>query len=486
MLKFGTSGLRGLSIELTDKECYLYTSAFLKYLLAKNYIKQKSAVAVAGDFRPSSERILKAIAAAIKDCGFKIDYCGIIPTPTVSLYGFKRRIPSIMVTGSHIPYNRNGIKFNLPTGEILKKDEQAITEYYLKISANNSNDYLFNKRGLLKKSIVLPKINLRAKREYIARYLNFFKQNCLRGKKIVVYQNSSVIRDIMVEIFRKLGARVIPVNRSEKFVPIDTEAMRAVDLKNARQWAKKYKPDAVISADGDSDRPVLFDETGNFIRGDFLGIICSAYLKADSVSVTVSCNTALEKSGKFKNINRTKIGSPYVIEAMNRDGARGYKRVVAYEANGGFLTGSDLELNGRRLSALPTRDSILPLVSTLALAGDYRLPISQLTRLFPQRFVYSQSIKGVSTEMSHKILQKISRQSQKVKEYTRKLFGLPAKIRDFNFTDGVRIFLANGEIIHIRPSGNSPEIRVYSEADTLAKARDLTEQTLKKIAQLTE
>ena len=118
MLKFGTSGLRGLVTELTDRECYLYTAAFLKYLLDKKLIHKNSYIAIAGDFRPSTKRIIRAVATAIKDFNFKIDYCGIIPTQTVSLYGFKRNIPRIKVTGSHIPYDRNRIKFKLPTGDI--------------------------------------------------------------------------------------------------------------------------------------------------------------------------------------------------------------------------------------------------------------------------------------------------------------------------------------------------------------------------------
>lgn len=482
MLKFGTSGLRGLVTELTDRECYLYTVAFLKYLLARKLIYKNSSVAIAGDLRPSSERILKAIAAAIRDYGFKIDYCGPIPTPTVFLYGFKRRLPSIMATGSHIPYDRNGIKFNLPNGEILKKNEQAITEYQSKISANGELDSHFNKNGSFKKNPPrLPKINIISEREYIKRYVNFFKKNFLRGKIIAVYQHSSVIRDLMVEILKKLGARVIPVGRSQKFIPIDTEAIQAVDLKKARGWVKKYQADAVVSADGDGDRPVLFDEAGNFIRGDFLGVICAAYLKADSVSATASCNTGLEKSGKFKNINRTKIGSPYVIEAMQNDKKNGYKKIVSYEANGGFLTGSDFKINGRKLSALPTRDSMLPLLSALALAAECQLTLSQLAQTFPQRFVYSQSIKGMPTEISNHRLKKISGGNEMAKKQAKKIFNLPSEVIKFNFTDGARMFLANNEIVHIRPSGNAPELRVYSEASSKQRAKSLAERTLKKL-----
>lgn len=484
MLKFGTSGLRGLVTELTDKECYLYTAAFLQYLLDRKLIKKNTPVAIAGDFRPSTKRILGACVIAIKDLGFQADYCGIIPTPTVSLYGFKRSIPGIMVTGSHIPYDRNGIKFNLPTGEILKKDEQAITKYYQKISVICDIRHLFDKNGFLKKTTRLPKTNPTARREYTERYLQFFKPGFLKNRKIVVYQHSAVIRDMMVEILAKLGAKVIPVGHSEKFIPIDTEAMRAADLENAREWTKKYSPDAIISADGDSDRPMLFDEIGNFVRGDLLGIICSTYLKADSVSATASCNTALEKCKKFKKINRTRIGSPYVIEAMQNDCRKGWKRIVSYEANGGYLTGNDFKLNGHNLRALPTRDSMLPILSALALAKENNLTLSELSGLFPQRFVFSTSIKGIPTETSQKILQKISKKDTVAKKTAKKLFDLPADVKKIDFTDGARMFLINGEIVHVRPSGNSPEMRVYVEANTPQRAQELAKHILSTLAKI--
>ncbi len=54
--------------------------------------------------------------------------CGRVPTPALALAGLARVVPSIMVTGSHIPFDRNGIKFYTPRGEISKQDEQPILD----------------------------------------------------------------------------------------------------------------------------------------------------------------------------------------------------------------------------------------------------------------------------------------------------------------------------------------------------------------------
>lgn len=484
MLKFGTSGLRGLVTELTDKECYLYTTAFLEYLADKKLVEKNGKIAIAGDLRPSTERILVSCLESINGFGCKPDYCGVIPTPAVSLYGFSRLIPSVMVTGSHIPYDRNGIKFNLPDGEILKEDEQAITEIYSKISSSGKFDALFNADGKFKKKTEdLPAPYKNAVDEYVNRYLDFFKPGLLTGKKIVVYQHSAVGRDIMVEILNQLGADTIAVGRSEEFIPIDTESIQEEVLKMATDWAQKFQPDAIISADGDSDRPVLFDENGNFIRGDILGIVCAEYLEADSVTATISCNTALEKCGKFKKINRTKIGSPYVIEGMNVDKKTGM-RAVSYEANGGFLTANDIEINGRLLKALPTRDAMLPILAAVSLSIKKDLLLSELIKTYPQRYVWTETVKNFPTETSKEIIGKISGGDEKTKADAKKLFDLPADVEKIDYTDGARMLLTNGEFVHLRPSGNAPELRIYLEAATPQRAKELAEKVLEKVAEL--
>ncbi|MCK5080722.1 MAG: phosphomannomutase, partial [Candidatus Moranbacteria bacterium] len=94
-LKFGTSGLRGFVKEMTDRECYISTMAFLKYLLETNNIKKNSRVALAGDRRPSTEKIMTAVSTAITDFGCETINCGKIPTPALSFFAFQNNFPSI-------------------------------------------------------------------------------------------------------------------------------------------------------------------------------------------------------------------------------------------------------------------------------------------------------------------------------------------------------------------------------------------------------
>ena len=477
---FGTSGSRGLATAMTDRVCYAYTKGFLQYLESISQLKRAGeAVAVGGDFRPSSDRVMEAVCRAADDLGYLAVNCGKIPSPAVALFGLENKIPSIMVTGSHIPDDRNGIKFNKPTGEVLKDDERGMAGQTVEL-----DDALFDAQGNFAQKISAPrKISSAAGENYLARYLNFFDHDSLNGFRIGVYQHSAVGRDVLVKILAGLGAEITPLGRSEKFIPVDTEAIRPEDVQLALDWAKENKFDAIVSADGDSDRPLISDERGHWLRGDIAGILCAKFLAADSISTPVSCNTAVEKCGWFAEIRRTRIGSPFVVASMKQATAAGAKRVVGYEANGGFLLNSDIEMDGKKFRALPTRDAVIVILGILLLAKKKNQRISELAATLPARFTASDRLKKFSTEKGAQILAKFSSGSESAdRQAIEKVFGeLCGRVASLNRTDGLRITFANDEIIHLRPSGNAPEFRCYTEAATDERARQLNSLALEKV-----
>src|SRR3989339_135847 len=87
-LRFGTNGLRDEDRRLTDMQIYICTKGFLNYLIKNNLCNKGEEIAIAGDFRPSSPRILTAVAAGIIDSGFRVVYYGKIPTPVLACYCF--------------------------------------------------------------------------------------------------------------------------------------------------------------------------------------------------------------------------------------------------------------------------------------------------------------------------------------------------------------------------------------------------------------
>jgi phosphomannomutase len=465
---FGTSGARGTVEAMTNPVCYAYTRAFLQASAEAGLIAPGACVALAGDLRPSTARILAAVARAIRDARYQVDHVGRLPSPAVAFYAMQRGMASIMVTGSHIPDDRNGIKFNRPDGEILKDDEARIREQEVALPTPFPDI----------SEADLPAENAAAHRCYLDRYLDFFPPACLQGAHIGVYQHSGVARDLLVTLLEKLGAGVTPLACSETFVPVDTEAIRPEDIALGQQWAAEHHFDAIVSTDGDADRPLLADERGHWLRGDIVGVLCARFLGIDSLVTPVSSNTVVEASGWFDRVYRTRIGSPYVIEQMNRALRQG-GRVGGYEANGGFLLASDLERGGKTLAALPTRDAVLPMLAILAAAREQGVSVSALSAALPQRFTASDRLKDFPTEQARTRIQGLSTSAELIEA----LFGpLCGKVDRIDTTDGLRMVFGNGEIVHLRPSGNAPELRCYNEADTLDRAAELNRACLKMLA----
>lgn len=471
---FGTSGARGLVAAMNDAVCFAYTVGYLKHLETLGEFAEGMSVAIAGDLRPSTPRILRACAAAITWMKGRPVFCGFVPTPALSLYAFSRGFPSLMVTGSHIPDDRNGIKFNRAHGEFLKTDEAA-----MRVQDVILPEGWFDAEGTLAVDLSMPVV-IDVLADYVQRYQDFFGADALSGLTLGVYQHSAVGRDVLVTIIEALGGKAVPLARSDVFVSVDTEAVRPEDVVLAREWAQGGTYDAILTTDGDSDRPLLADQKGQWIRGDVLGILAAKKLDAAAVITPVSSNTALEASGTL-SVRRTRIGSPFVVSAMADAVSEGFVPTVGYEANGGFLLASDIVQNGRRLQSLPTRDAVLPMLCALVAAQGRNGGLAGLLTTLPPRFTVSDRLKEIPTARSQAQLEVLR---QNLSEMTKALGFVDAcgEVTHVDETDGLRMTFAKGDILHLRPSGNAPELRLYVESDLQVRAEQLLAQGLSSIA----
>ncbi len=514
VLNFGTSGRRGEVLDLSSLEIYLNVRAELDYLMTlpadSGGISRGQYFYLAHDLRPSSTKfvatqggrgeLLQAAARAVRDAGLLPVNLGAIPTPALAAYALTRRCGSIMVTGSHIPFARNGYKTNSAVGELLKQDETPITERALKwrekLYRESLSDSLFDRNGHFKThEAALSGADPAGAQAYLARYFDFFGAKALRGLRILVYQHSAVGRDLVVEVLTALGAEVHAVGRSETFVPIDTEAIDQATLDNICQLVPPSTTvgcfDAVVSTDGDSDRPLLIGlrytaegtASAQFFGGDLVGMIVAETLDADAVVVPISCNDGVDRGALASRVQpKTRIGSPYVIAGMQTAIAAGYQRVCGWEANGGFLTATDIIRAGRVLSALPTRDAMLPIIGVLAQAATGRA-LHELFGALPARFSRAGLLRDFARAASLKIITALSPPVEHA-ELTKFFssadgFGV---VRSIDYTDGVRISFSNGDIAHIRPSGNADELRLYAVADTQARADKIVELGIREPA----
>ena len=465
-VRFGTSGARGLAADMTDFVCYAYTLAFLQHLENLGELPAGAPVALGGDLRPSTPRILRAVAGAVRDKGCRVVNCGRLPSPALALYGIQEAIPSVMVTGSHIPEDRNGIKYTRAQGEILKDDEAAIREQVVEVPR-----HLFDEAGNLREPVNLDPETDEAVERYVRRYLDAFPPGFLEGRRIGLYEHSAVARDILYRLLTALGAEVVRLGRSDVFIPVDTEAIRPEDVDLARRWAAEHRLDALVSADGDSDRPLVADENGKWFRGDVAGILTARLLGADVVVTPVSCNTAVERCGWFRQVIRTRIGSPYVIAGMLEAARAGGGVVVGYEANGGFLTATPVRVDPGELAPLPTRDSAVVILGILLLAQRLGKSLSALRAMLPARFTASDRLKNFPTERSKARIDQLIAGGPAAIEHA--LGGRFGRVRRVDTTDGLRLTFENGEIVHLRPSGNAPEFRCYTEADSEERAQEM-------------
>jgi len=519
-LSFGTSGRRGDVVDLTQLEIYINARAELDYLqhrpAAEGGIRAGGTFFFAHDLRPSSTQfvaeqggrgeIAQAIEHAIRDAGMIPVNLGAIPTPALTIFALRRSSGSMMITGSHIPFHRNGYKTNSATGELLKNDEAPIAAYVerwrTQIYDTSSAESPFDSNGQFKSGSrpVLP-ADPRAAKEYLLRYLDFFGQDSLRGLRILLYQHSAVGRDMLAECLTGLGASVTAIGRSETFIPIDTEAIDDTTLDAIRSLAADasrdgQRFDAVVSTDGDSDRPLLvgldYSRGGEcrarFFGGDLVGMVVAESLGAKSVVVPISCNDAIERGALASVLEpRTRIGSPYVIAGMLAALESGAQKVCGWEANGGFLTGSDFDGPSKPLPALPTRDAFLPILCVLRRMAVEHAPMHALFDALPRRFSKAGLLRACPRVASQSVINALSRDAPRTAceapppnlmrvvmlYFTAQLgFGSLARV---DYTDGVRLYFSNGDIAHIRPSGNADELRIYAVADNQERANAIVE-----------
>ncbi|HWU17231.1 MAG TPA: phosphomannomutase [Devosia sp.] len=455
-LKFGTSGLRGLAVELEGQAARGYVAAFLRHVEALGQLGG-GRVFVGRDFRPSSAAIAEDCAAAIALFGLEAVDCGTVPTPALALHAMAAGCCAIMITGSHIPADRNGLKFYLPGGEISKADEAGILAALRDEHVPDGGLPMADEAG--------PALV-----RYVERYAGLLPEGALAGLRVGVFEHSSVARDVLWQVLRQAGAEVVGLGRVNDFVAVDTEAFGDAVFAPLKGWIASERLDAIVSSDGDGDRPLLMDGRGEFVRGDVLGLLAAQLLGARMVVTPVTSNSALERTGFFETVLRTRVGSPYVIEAMETAD----NGVVGFEANGGTLVGTGVA----GLAPLPTRDAVLPLLSALGLAARRGVGVDRIVAELPLQYALADRLQDVPAERSGPFLRRLGDD----RAFAEAFFA-PHGIASLSTIDGLQFRTLSGDMVHFRASGNAPELRCYVEGSTPEVARDLLDWGMRAAAE---
>ncbi len=199
------------------------------------------------------------------------------------------------------------------------------------------------------------------------------------------------------------------------------------------------------------------DAEGNFVRGDVLGLLSARFLGVGAVVTPVTSNSAIERTGYFAEVIRTRVGSPFVVEGLGRASGA----AIGFEANGGTLVGRGIELASGPLAPLETRDAVLPILCALGLAARDGRPVHELVAGLPLQVALADRLQGVPTSKSQAFLSRLTADTA----YAEALFCAP---RDRRGQDGRRPSVSSRQRRHgaFPCVGQCAEMRCYVEGST--------------------
>ena len=124
-------GIEGQHVNLTEEVCRNIGRGFALWLIEKTG-KTDLRVAVGRDSRLSGEKLCGYITQALAEQGIKVTDFKMASTPAMFMStvtdGYKFD-GSVMITASHLPFNRNGFKFFTSNGGLEKEDIKTILAY---------------------------------------------------------------------------------------------------------------------------------------------------------------------------------------------------------------------------------------------------------------------------------------------------------------------------------------------------------------------
>ena len=316
---FGTDGFRGEANVTLTYDHAVKIGRFLGWYYGANRGK-KCQIVIGKDTRRSSYMFEYALAAGLTASGADAYLMHVTTTPSVS---YVTRTDSfdcgIMISASHNPYYDNGIKLLNEKGE--KMDEETI----LKIE-----DYLDGKipePPLAKRGEIGCTVDYIAGRNRYVGYLISLAIHSFRGKRVGLDCANGSSWQIAKAVFDALGAKTYVINAQPDGLNIN-ENCGSTHLGQLKQRVKNGDFDLGVAFDGDADRCLIVDETGEELDGDRIMAVCAAHMKKQgklrggAFVATVLSNMGLhayaEKNGM--RIECSNVGDRYVLEMMLQKG----------------------------------------------------------------------------------------------------------------------------------------------------------------------
>jgi phosphoglucosamine mutase len=361
---FGTDGIRGVAnIEPMTSETALRVGRALAYVFRDRPGPHK--ILIGKDTRLSGYMLETALASGICSMGVNVLLVGPVPTPGIAFLTRNQRADAgVVISASHNPFQDNGVKvfsregFKLPD-EVEDEIESLVVDQKI--------DHLRPTATAIGKAFRVD--------DALGRYNVFVKSAfprhlALDGLKIVVDCAHGAAYKVAPEVLEELGARVIAIGVEPDGENINQDC-GALHPYHVQRLVRETGAHIGVALDGDADRAILVDETGEIVDGDAIMAIAAeemlrnGTLRHDTLVGTVMSNLGLEIAIKKMGgrLVRAAVGDRYVVEEMLR---------------GGYNLGGEQSGHIVFLDVNTTGDGLVTLLVLLGIMIQRQRPLSEL------------------------------------------------------------------------------------------------------------
>ncbi|MCW4010751.1 MAG: phosphoglucosamine mutase [Candidatus Bathyarchaeota archaeon] len=447
---FGTNGIRGtVNVELTPEMAVTAGCAIGTFFGKKNLL-------IGYDARTSGPMFAKAVSSGLTATGCNVFLAGMAPTPALQFAVKNHKMDGgVIITASHNPPQYNGIKVIWSDGiEISHEQETEIENIYFQQKTQFAD---WKHLGAVHE---LAGINS----EYIEAMKTHVDTTKIAEKHfhVVVDAANSVGGLAAPVLLRDLGCKITSLNANiDGTFPGRMPEPRPENLEELAKTVKALGADLGVAFDGDADRSIFVDETGQIHMGDktFAVVLKQFLLENPNAQVVtpVSSSTLIKDTANaYKGeIVWTKVGSVTVSQKMKEINAK-----LGGEENGGVFYGPHQAV----------RDGAMTTALILGIMAKTGKKLSELVAEQPQYFIEKGKIE-CSEDKKPKVLEKLLEQVQGM---------------NINTLDGVKIWFDDKSAILVRPSGTEPAYRMYAEAKTSERAVELVNEYTSRLKKILE
>jgi phosphomannomutase/phosphoglucomutase len=446
---FGSSGVRGTVGEAITPT---FVGQVARAAGSEWFSAGNRTVAIARDTRRTGEMLADAAAAELAAVGCNVRRLGVVPTPGAQAYCAREGLPALMITASHNPPRYNGVKLIGADGHELSREAlERIEARLLRSDRDGSGSSVtWDQVGRVERSED-------ATRRYVDELLSSVDREAIAAADLTVALDPGHGAGAVSspEFFRRLGCEVVTVNAQPdgRFPGRDPEPV-AENLEELGSLVRVSDADVGVAHDGDADRAVFFDETGEFLDGEtVLAALAAAVLEpgdatVSAVNVSQRLVDVAEAAGA--DLELTPIGSTYIVTRILELTAEGRRVPIAGEGNGGILFPP----------YRPARDGAYTAARFLELLTD---------RAASDAVAPYDGYENVRINVPYEESSTRRAMLDAVEAYAREADA------ELTTIDGYRLDYGDAWVL-ARPSGTEPLVRIYAEAGSRDRATELAER----------